>query len=117
VIAGLAVALQQLQPAPARGCIVHGDLVATNLLQSRERLWLLDWEYAQRADPLLDVACVLAYYPEARAHCGELLAAAGLQQQAEGRLASATYVYEALTWLWHRARGEPRPVPPEPHRP
>jgi aminoglycoside phosphotransferase (APT) family kinase protein len=111
VIAGLAGALQQLQPGATRGCVVHGDLVAGNLLQSRARLWLLDWEYAQCGDPLLDVACVLAYYPAARQHSRELLAAAGLERQAGARLAAATYVYEALTWLWHRARGEMQAVP------
>ena len=31
--------------------IVHGDLVAANLLEG-SALWLLDWEYAQFADPV-----------------------------------------------------------------
>jgi len=54
-------------------CIVHGDLAHSNLLDG-SRLWLLDWEYAQRADPLMDVACVLAYYPAAERGSGELIA-------------------------------------------
>jgi aminoglycoside phosphotransferase (APT) family kinase protein len=91
--------------------IVHGDLAAGNLLQG-ERLWLLDWEYAQRAHPALDLACVLAYYPQAAAQRREFAAAAGLDAPADGELLRAgEYVYRALTWLWHLARGEAAPAP------
>jgi aminoglycoside phosphotransferase (APT) family kinase protein len=91
--------------------IVHGDLAAGNLLQG-ERLWLLDWEYAQRGHPLLDLACVLAYYPQAAACRREFAAAAGLTAVADGELlAEAVYVYRALSWLWHLARGEDAPAP------
>jgi thiamine kinase len=86
--------------------IVHGDLAAGNLLQG-DRLWLLDWEYAQRGHPTLDLACVFAYYPQAAAHGREFAAAAGLEAMADGELLQAgVYVYRALTWLWHLARGE-----------
>ena len=34
---------------------------------------LLDWEYAAVADPLFDLACMLAYYPQAAAHADALL--------------------------------------------
>jgi len=91
--------------------IVHGDLAAGNLLQGR-RLWLLDWEYAQRGHPLLDLACVLAYYPRSAAHRREFAAAAGLAALAGGELLDeAVYVYRALSWLWHLARGEDAPAP------
>jgi thiamine kinase len=91
--------------------IVHGDLAAANLLQAR-RLWLLDWEYAQRGHPLLDLACVFAYYPLAAAHRREFAAAAGLAALADGELLDeAVYVYRALSWLWHLARGESAPAP------
>jgi aminoglycoside phosphotransferase (APT) family kinase protein len=101
-----------LQRCARAACVVHGDLAAANLLQG-SRLWLLDWEYAQLADPLNDVACVLAYYPNARRHCRALLAAAGFAATEVGEeLERREYVYRALAWLWHRARGEgklPRP--------
>ena len=93
----------------ARACLIHGDLVHGNLREGT-RLWLLDWEYAQLADPCYDIACVLAYYPSARAQQARLLAAAGLQGRADG-LAAAIYVYEALTWLWRLARGEQGQAP------
>lgn len=91
-------------------CIVHGDLVHGNLLEGA-KLWLLDWEYAQRADPIYNIACVLAYHPQARLQASRLLAAAGMASSADAlRLAAAIRVYQALTWLWHQARGE---VPPK----
>ena len=87
-------------------CIAHGDLAQNNLLEG-SRLWLLDWEYAQLSDPLMDVACVLAYYPVAMRHCAELAAAAGLGAQAVGEeLAQRITIYQGLSWLWHLARGE-----------
>jgi aminoglycoside phosphotransferase (APT) family kinase protein len=92
-----------------RTCIIHGDLVHGNV-RDGTRLWLLDWEYAQLADPCYDAACVLAYYPSARAQQARFLAAAGLQGRADG-LAAAIYIYEALTWLWRLARGEQARAP------
>jgi thiamine kinase len=86
--------------------VVHGDLWQGNLLQGA-RLWLLDWEYAQLSAPLMDLACVLAYYPTAGRHRSELAAAAGFDAHALQReLSERVYVYRALAWLWHLARGE-----------
>jgi len=90
--------------------IVHGDLVAANLIEDRI-VWLLDWEYAQLADPIYDVACLLAYYPAARSHAGLLLSAAGLRNTGDtARLGAAIGVYEGLTALWWLARGEQQPA-------
>jgi aminoglycoside phosphotransferase (APT) family kinase protein len=106
VLAALRIALQRLAPGERPACIVHGDLIHTNLLQG-ERLWLLDFEYAQWADPVYDMGCVLAYYPAARRHADLLLAAAGLDARVHREeIDAAIYVYRAMTWLWHQARGE-----------
>ncbi len=89
--------------------IVHGDLAHANVLDGT-RLWLLDWEYAQRADPLYDVACALAYYPQAQPQAAELLAAAGLSGEGgAARLEAAIRVYDGLSRLWLWARASPRP--------
>jgi thiamine kinase len=104
VVAQVGKAAATVASASARECIIHGDLAHGNLREG-ERLWLLDWEYAQLAHPCYDIACVLAYYPPARTHQARLLAAAGLAVSVEA-LGAATYVYEALTWLWRLARGE-----------
>jgi aminoglycoside phosphotransferase (APT) family kinase protein len=111
VQARLAAAVQQVARAARAPALVHGDLIHTNLLQG-ERLWLLDFEYAQRADPLYDAGCILAYYPAARRQAADLLAAAFPGERvAAGELEAATYVHRALGWLWHLARGE-QAVPP-----
>jgi len=100
--------LAQSERAPS---VVHGDLWQGNLLQGSQ-LWLLDWEYAQLTDPLMDLACVLAYYPLAGRHRAELAAAAGIDARALHRqLADRVFVYRALAWLWHLARGEPGAPP------
>jgi aminoglycoside phosphotransferase (APT) family kinase protein len=91
--------------------VVHGDLWQGNLLQGSQ-LWLLDWEYAQLSSPLMDLACVVAYYPAAGRHRSELAAAAGFSAQASQRdLDQRVFVYRALAWLWHLARGEAAEVP------
>jgi thiamine kinase-like enzyme len=115
--AALAQAQRQVEAAARVPCIVHGDLVHTNL-RSGAALWLLDWEYAQVGDPAWDLGCVLAYYPGALAWLEPMLAAAQLPGAAAGVLAAAE-VYRLLTWAWHRARGEAAEPPAalrEPHR-
>jgi thiamine kinase len=94
----------------AGACIVHGDLVHSNL-RSGSDLWLLDWEYAQVADPAWDIGCLLAYYPPSAAHLPLLLAASGLASAAL-RVQAAARLHAALGWAWHRARGEAAGPPP-----
>jgi thiamine kinase len=98
----------ELHTGQAAMTVVHGDLWQGNVLQgARSRLWLLDWEYAQLSDPLMDVACVLAYYPAAERYRAELAAAAGFDAQALATALSArVFIYRALSCLWHLARGE-----------
>lgn len=40
--------------------VCHNDLVADNILDDGERLWLIDFEYAARAHPVLDLANLAA---------------------------------------------------------
>src|SRR5262249_53698194 len=51
--------------------ITHGDLDASNLIGPVPMV--VDWEYAQRADPVYDLACLSVYYPGLRLRGGELL--------------------------------------------
>jgi aminoglycoside phosphotransferase (APT) family kinase protein len=78
-----------------------------------DRIYFIDWEYAQVGDPLIDLACVLAYYPRAVPHGPLLLEASGLD--AEGvtpvMLGELTRVFNLLTYLWYRARRLVRNVP------
>jgi thiamine kinase len=109
LVSAVAAAQERFAEDAAGRVIIHGDLNHLNLIDA-ERLWLIDWEYAQVADPLFDLGCLLAYYPGAQAQADELLAASGLGARAQrGRLVIATFLSQALSWLWHVARGEPPP--------
>ncbi len=107
----LAALSAELHSSDALVSVVHGDLWQGNVLQG-SRLWMLDWEYAQVSDPLMDVACVLAYYPATGRYRTELAAAAGFDARAlAAALSARVYAYRVLAWLWHLARGE-RSEPP-----
>jgi len=83
-------------------CLVHSDLHGSNLVDGRA-LWLIDWEYAALADPLHDVASVLAYHPQAAPFAPRLLAALGLAAEPRA-LAAALWLFQLLVHLWYRAR-------------
>ena len=94
-------------------CIVHCDLHHGNVLTA-DRIYFIDWEYAQVGDPLLDLACVMTYYPRALAHGALLLEASGLDRRrcdAVRCWASSRSVFTLLTYLWYRARRVTRSVP------
>lgn len=107
-----AEALERSQSAQRAPCIVHCDLHHGNVLTA-DRVYFIDWEYAQVGDPLLDIACIMAYYPRSAGHGGLLISAAGLDARGvtEAMLSELTRVFELLTYLWYRARRVTRPVP------
>ncbi len=85
--------------------VLHHDLHGSNLIECHPgRLLLIDWECAVVNDPLLDVACVLSYFPPARADAGVLLDRAGLRQVTERQLAASVWLFDLHTWLWYRER-------------
>jgi thiamine kinase len=93
-------------------CIVHNDLHHGNVLTA-ERVYFIDWEYANVGDPLLDLACVMAYYPRSVSHGGLLISASGLEElgATEASLGHLTQVFNLLTYLWYRGRRVTRTVP------
>ena len=74
LLAAGAEALVRCGSAQRAPSIVHSDLHHGNVLTA-DRVYFIDWEYAQVGDPLLDLACVMAYYPRALAHGALLLEA------------------------------------------
>jgi thiamine kinase len=97
-------ALRVSQTTQRPRAVVHNDLHHSNLIGT-ERLYLLDWEYAAVADPLLDAACVLAYYPEAAPHAEALLDASRLRDLASTEmLVATTWVFMLLSYFWYRVR-------------
>jgi aminoglycoside phosphotransferase (APT) family kinase protein len=106
-----AAAARALCAAGCRGAaIVHNDLNHLNLIQA-ERLTLIDWEYAAVADPIFDLGCILAYYPQAEPFARELLDAAGLTGQVSlAELHGARFLFLLLSFLWYRRRRLSREV-------
>jgi thiamine kinase len=82
--------------------ITHGDLNASNLIGPVPML--VDWEYAQLADPIYDLACLSVYYPGLRLRGGELLGAAGITDASGAvRLRLHAELFGALNRLWEQA--------------
>ena len=80
----------------------HGDLNASNLIGPLPML--VDWEYAQLADPVYDLACLAVYYPGLRLRRGELLGTAGITDaNGPARLELYAELFETLNRLWERA--------------
>jgi aminoglycoside phosphotransferase (APT) family kinase protein len=104
-------ALRVTDSAQRPATVVHNDLHHTNVIGSG-RLFLLDWEYGAVTDPLLDLACLLAYYPQAAAHADALLDASRLAGHASPEmLAAATWLHMLVSYFWYRARRLAGPVP------
>src|SRR5580704_1288529 len=80
----------------------HGDLNASNLVGPVPML--VDWEYAQLADPVYDLACLSVYYPGLRLRGGELLGTAGITD-ANGavRLGLYAQLFDSLNGFWEQA--------------
>lgn len=86
-----------------RAVLNHGDLMAANLLGPAAGTCplLVDWEYAQRADPTWDVACLLDYYPDLAPRLDRLLRACGLATADDRHiLALQRRVFTGLNRLW-----------------
>lgn len=98
-IAAIGAELRQLEGGQV---LVHGDLMAGNVLGEGPQL--VDWEYAQAADPTWDWACLLSYYPALEPRVEQLLAAGGGDAEARRtRLALQRERFDLLNHLWQRA--------------
>jgi thiamine kinase len=87
----------------AKPVTTHGDLVASNVIGPIPML--VDWEYAQLADPVHDLACLSVYYPGLRRRGEELLDAAGITDgNSMVRLRLHTELFDGLNRLWGRSQ-------------
>jgi len=90
--------------------VIHNDLHHTNLMGAGP-LVLLDWEYAAVTDPLIDLACLLAYYPQATAYADALLEASQLSGEVSpAMLSAATWLCILVSYFWYRVRRLAGPV-------
>jgi aminoglycoside phosphotransferase (APT) family kinase protein len=82
--------------------ITHGDLTASNVIGPVPML--VDWEYAQLADPVHDLACLCVYYPGLQQRGAELLDAAGISDaDSIVRLRLHVELFDCLNRLWQQA--------------
>jgi len=85
--------------------LCHNDLHHLNLLDDGARLWLVDWEYGGRGNPLLDVAGFLALHELGPDATAVFLEAYGRLQPADlGCLDEARWAFDYVQWLWYRSR-------------
>jgi thiamine kinase-like enzyme len=92
----------------ARGCataLCHHDLHHLNLLDDGADMWLVDWEYGGRGDPLLDVAGFLAMHDLGPGPTEAFLKAYGRLGPADLEcLGDARWAFDYVQWLWYRSR-------------
>ncbi len=85
--------------------LCHNDLHHLNLLDDGVRLWLLDWEYAGRGNPLFDVAGFLALHQLGPGPTEVFLDAYGWSHTDDPDcLDDALWLFDYLQWLWYRSR-------------
>ncbi len=111
----LNLAASRLAALPADEVLCHLDLHQGNLLWAHNRLWLLDFEYSQRADSSLDLAALCLYFKLDAQQQHELLLhyaglRAGLRPQPElaaqlaEKMPAARALYAGFCWLWYLAQ-------------
>ena len=94
-------------PRPPNLCCCHNDLVVANIINTPE-VRFLDWEYACDNDPFFDLATVVAHHKLTTEQSNYLLDSYfdGDGERWREQLARQAGVYEALLWLWERARSD-----------
>ena len=101
---------QAYEAAFAPTALCHNDLVAANIVDDG-RLWLLDFEYAVRADPVLDLAGFAGLNGLARTQRRRLLQAYyGLESApiANGQFDGVIRLVQLIAFFWSLARADGR---------
>lgn len=83
----------QLQSVSVERRLCHHDPLPANVLESRGRLYLLDWEYAGLGNPLFDFAAVSVEWQVSGEELG-----VDEEQQTQHRLAMQVYRYVCALW-------------------
>jgi thiamine kinase len=105
-------AFARIEARPSHLTLCHNDLHHLNILDDGERLWLVDWEYGGRGDPLFDVAGFLALHGlDARSSTIFVDAYARLRAHDLAVLDEARWAFDYVQWLWYRRRYAGLPVP------
>lgn len=82
--------------------LCHCDPIPENTLYTDERVVLLDWEYAQAADPYFDLAAVVEEHALDAEQTRQLLAVYGIEAaDADRRLFLLRVLYRVLALVWY----------------
>jgi thiamine kinase-like enzyme len=88
--------------------LCHNDLHHLNVIDHDGRLWLVDWEYGGRGDPLFDLASCLCHHPEPRAALAGLLSGYGEPLPGSAsELEDACWAFDYVRLLWYLAQETP----------
>lgn len=97
--------LEQYRAARHRIVLCHNDLIAQNVLEAAGTLHFIDWEYAARGDPFIDLATMTEEYGfDALDRERLLLAYGAFGEAALERLYRARVLYRLLGVLWYLRR-------------
>lgn len=98
-------AFARLRDRPVTTALCHHDLHHLNMLDDGGRLWLVDWEYGGRGDPLFDIAGFLAMHQLGPGPTASFVTAYGRLPPADRlRLDDARWAFDYVQWLWYRVR-------------
>lgn len=85
--------------------LCHNDLHHLNVLDDGSRLWMVDWEYGGRGNPLFDVASFLTLHDLGPDPTESFLEAYGRLLPGErSHLDDARWLFDYVQWLWYRSR-------------
>ncbi len=105
-------AFERIERRKPRRALCHHDLHHLNVVDTRARLWLVDWEYGGVGDPLFDVAGFLALHELGAAETDLLLGAYGAGSTVDRDvLEEARWAFDYVQWLWYRSSLGSRPDP------
>jgi thiamine kinase len=97
--------LEQYRFTRARQALCHNDLVGPNILDTTSGLRFIDWEYAARGDPWLDLATLVEDQGLGALDRQRLLLAYGeIGDAAAERLYRARVLFRLLSALWYMVR-------------
>lgn len=84
--------------------LCHHDVHHLNVLDDDERLWLVDWEYGGRGDPLMDLAGFLAMHDLGPSASDAFMRAYGRHDLDRGQIEAARWAFDYVQWLWYQRR-------------
>ena len=104
-------AAQRLSQHDYDEVLCHLDLHQGNIVFADSKLWLLDFEYSQRADSSLDLAALCWHFQLSEQqqqvmlqHYVSLRQQAALLKPLQQKLPAAKIIYAGFCWLWYLAQ-------------